>query len=124
MGLVCEGTTAGTLTHAAASLSLTVASTGAASGSFTNNGTLFQATGTAAVRDDGQTLYFNTLNLNLDSRVEGRATALLGFRSAGLSAQRGSTGLLTGTLNGQGRFTGTFKGVQGNYRADLTCRGA
>lgn len=124
VGLVCSGTTSGTLTRAAAELSLSVTSSGIATGTFTNNGTLFQAEGRIPVRDDGQTLYFSVLNLNLDSRVVGEANALVGFKTGGLRSTLGSTGTLTGQIDRTGVFTGTFRGVQGSYRTTLTCRGA
>lgn len=124
VGLACSGTTLGTLTRAAAELSLTVSSNGNAAGTFTNNGTVFQAEGLVPVRDDGRTLFFSTLNLKLDSRVSGGATALLGVKTGGLAGTYGSTGTLTGQIDGAGSFTGTFKGVQGSYRTTMTCRGA
>lgn len=124
IGLYCTGQTFGTITRADAQLSVTVTSDGTASGTFTNNGTIFNAQGTAAVRDTGTALTFSTLNLQLDSRTGGGANAQVGFTKAALGGSYGSTGLLTGTFDPVGNFTGTFKGIQGNYRTALSCRGA
>lgn len=123
VGVICTGKTYGTFTSAVAELRLAVGSDGRTTGTFTNNGTIFAAQGYTPVRYDGQQLLFSQINLQLDSRVNGSAAALVGVRPVGLASEFGSTGTLTGTIEGNGAFTGTFKGLQGNYRTLLTCRG-
>lgn len=113
VGLVCSGKLFGTFTSAAAELSLTVTSGGNASGTFTNNGTVFQTEGLVPVWDDGHTLSFSTLNLKLDSHVSGGANATLRFRTSGLAGSYGSTGTLTGQIDGSGVFTGRSKAYRG-----------
>ncbi|CAM3397446.1 hypothetical protein DEDE109153_15205 [Deinococcus deserti] len=125
IGLVCTGSSMGTLTRADSELSLVVNRAGEVSGSFTNNGTVFAAQGKAAVREDQRTLVVSQLSLSLDSTVEGRAgiTASMGAvrTGVGLTGRLGSNGNLNGTLDAHGRFAGTFRGVQGTYRTLMNC---
>ncbi|MFD1733310.1 hypothetical protein ACFSC4_22420 [Deinococcus malanensis] len=127
IGLVCTGSSIGTLTRAESELSVVINKAGEVSGSFTNNGTVFAANGKAAVSEDARarTLVVSQLTLSLDSTVAGRAgiTASMGAvrTGVGLVGALGSSGNLNGVLDEKGAFTGTFRGLQGTYRTLMGC---
>jgi len=121
--LQCSGKTYGTFTSASATLSLNILSNGEAAGTFTNNGTIFQAKGVVPGHTSGDTYFIDSVNLQLDSRTGGGAVGIVGVKPIGLAGAVGSTGNLFGTIDNLGVMTGTFKGIQGNYRLNLACSG-
>lgn len=118
----CTGQTSGTLTKAKATLSLNVEQDGRAEGSFVNNGTLFRAVGVVpGRRTPAGTYTIDSVDLQLDSRLTGGLNGVAGTQPVGLAVAYGSTGLLTGKVGLDGQFRGIFRGVQGNYAAEMTC---
>lgn len=93
--VTCSGTSYGTITSAPAQLNVTMGLSGS-TGTFTNNGTVFQATGSMITSGN-----MTTVNLSLSGRTSGS---------------------LYGTIDTSGRFEGTFRGIQGNYRTVMNCR--
>lgn len=95
----CSGNSYGTVTSAPSLLSATVDSNNNATGTFTNNGTVFNATGQIYIPQSG----ISTVNLSLKAVT---------------------TGSLTGSIDTKGNFEGYFKGAQGNYRTLMACTGS
>lgn len=122
--VVCKGQSFGTFTQASAELSIIISSDGNAQGSFTNNGNGFSANGTAAIKSTSDSV----ITLDLDNSVEGQAafSAYAGKSNigTGLNASKGSKGMVSGTINQRGIFTGTYRAILGNYRVSMKCLNA
>lgn len=117
----CTGSSFGTFTEVKASFAVSVAADGTTVGSFTSNGTLFDASGTASLNYSGTSV----VNLRIDSSVSGsaRASAYVPGRivAAGADAYKGSQGLVAGTIDRNGVFNGTYRSLTGNYKLVLGC---
>jgi len=117
----CTGSSFGTFTEVKATMAISVAPDGAAFGSFSSNGTLFDAGGTASINPYSTSI----VSLKIDSSVSGSisASAYTPVRSisAGANASKGSKGLVAGTIDRNGIFNGTYRSLTGNYKLVLGC---
>ena len=92
-------------------------------GSFSSNGTPFQADGTGVLTSGGL-----DVSLNVSSVTSGGVSASSGVNlgivhPVGVisSFQAGSNGLVSGRLANDGHFSGRYKANISNYRLDLQC---
>ncbi|MFC3603503.1 hypothetical protein [Deinococcus soli (ex Cha et al. 2016)] len=117
----CTGSSFGTFTEVKATMAISVAPDGSAFGSFSSNGTLFDAGGTASINRYGTSI----INLKIDSSVSGSFSTStytpIRSISAGANASKGSKGLVAGIIDRNGIFNGTYRSLTGNYKLVLGC---
>ncbi|ULH18292.1 hypothetical protein MF271_22795 (plasmid) [Deinococcus sp. KNUC1210] len=97
---------------------------GVLSGSFSSNGTPFQATGTGISTSQGLDLEASVFS-GTSGGISGSVGAGIGnFQTGphvGATMQNGSTGLVSGHLDVAGHFTGRYKANISNYTLALIC---